>query len=161
MEVGAHDDQRVRLHQRAAAGLVPDNGEDVLQEGAVSAAHVGDAEGLLLDGPVEDLDHDLVDLPEVRSVCTAASPHIHAPIDVCLPLPRPPLPEHVRIPEEKFLDLLEHRQVGDGDSIGRRPLTLEAALASEPQVRPAPLAAAPPRAPLQPPPPPGQRPPHR
>src|SRR5437867_2206285 len=53
----------------------------MFEQAAVAATHITDALRLLAQRPVEDVDDDLINFPEIRLVRAAAGPDIHAAID--------------------------------------------------------------------------------
>ena len=60
VEVGADEEQRVLIKHLSTQGALGNDREDVLQEGAVAAAHVHDTLGLLVQWAVEQVNDYLV-----------------------------------------------------------------------------------------------------
>ena len=69
------------VQHRAPSGVVLHHEIEMLQKGAVAAAHVANALRLLLQRPVENFHDDLIHFLEIRFVRAAAAPDIHAAID--------------------------------------------------------------------------------
>src|SRR5215470_5312610 len=89
----------------------------MFEERAVTTTHVTNAKRLLIDGTIEKVDNDPVGLLEVVVVGSAAAPNVHAAIDEELASGFVDS-WNAGIAEQECGQDIEHRQIGDSDSIG-------------------------------------------
>src|SRR5215472_5413362 len=101
----------------AAGGFGFDDLIYMFEERAVAATHVTNANGLLIERAIKELDDDSVGFPEVVVVSSAAAPNVHATIDKELTTG---LVDswNAGVAKQECGQDIEHRQIGDGDSVG-------------------------------------------
>lgn len=127
VEVRADEHERVRVEVLAAEGLGGDELAQVQQQGAVSAAHVAQAQGLLVEGRIKDALHHVVEVIEIRLVGAPGTPNVQRPVHVDLGLAGFSSPEPLAVAEQKLFRPEEGLGVRGGDAVGRRALQKEAA----------------------------------
>ena len=116
--VGTHQEEGVFLEHGTAQGALLDHVEQVDEEGAVAAAHIHDAFGLRFDGLVEQVDDDVVHHLKIIGMRAAASPHVHFAVHVHFACTGWQVPKDVGVAKNQFIDLPEHGQVRNRDSVG-------------------------------------------
>ena len=130
IEIRADDNQRVLIQGAPAGRPFPHDRIQVREQRTVPRAHVANAARLLVDGPIENLDDDFIELLEIRLMSAAASPHIHRTIHHRLEPARVDA-RNARIAEQQRRQRAKQRQVRHRDAVRARDLCRIPAAARE------------------------------